>query len=73
MFVCTYIHEPTHATRTRRANEFFGATIPPERCAIECDFRTTRTSASGPIPLEDGPRFGKILCRQIDARGELER
>lgn len=35
MFVCTYIHEPTHATRTRRANEFSSATILPKRCAIE--------------------------------------
>lgn len=35
MFVCTYIHEPAHATRTRRANAFPSATILPKRRAIE--------------------------------------
>lgn len=33
--VCTYIHEPTHATRTRRASASLGATILPDWHAIE--------------------------------------
>lgn len=69
MLICTYIHEPAHATRTR---------CPPARrfCRNDTrlsDFWTTRTSASGPIPEEDGSRFGKIFYRQIDALEGLER
>lgn len=74
--VCTYIHEPTHATRTRRASAFPGAAILPDRYAIATsrNFRTTRTSASGPTRYTGtGPDLGKFLPADRRARELAER
>lgn len=69
MFVCTYIHEPTHATCERVLQRDDSAGTLRDRATFGQPERVPRVRSQ----LEDGPRFGKILCRQIDALGGPER